>query len=195
MRNREFGARIQDAASEEIAAMNVLIVHATTEGQTGKIARHVAEHLRQRGHAVELLAASAAEGLDPSRFDAAVLAGSVHVGQYQEELRRYARTAARALNDMKTLFVSVSLTAAGDDADERRELEACVRRLVEETGWQPGRVEHVAGALRFSQYGFFQYWAMRWIARQRGEKPSGREDVEFTDWAALEAMLDDWIGG
>jgi menaquinone-dependent protoporphyrinogen oxidase len=173
--------------------VKILIVYATTEGQTRKIARHGADHLVAQGHSAEVLAAAEAEGLAPDHFDAVVLAGSLHAGQFQKALRGYAGAHAQALNARPSLFLAVSLTAAGHDTDERAELDACVKRFCDETGWRPGRIAHVAGALLFSEYDFFRYWAMRWIARSRGEQVTGKEDVEFTDWPALDRTLDDWL--
>jgi menaquinone-dependent protoporphyrinogen oxidase len=174
--------------------MRILVGYATTEGQTRKIARFVADHLAGAGHAVELLPLSDAEGLELGRFDRAVLAGSVHGGQYQETLRAFASDAAAGLAAMPTLFLSVSLSAAGEDAEDWAGLRDCVARFVEQTGWTPGRVEHVAGAFRFTEYDFFRAWAMRWIAREKGEKIDTSADTEYTDWAALAAVLDDWAG-
>jgi menaquinone-dependent protoporphyrinogen oxidase len=66
--------------------MKILIVYATTEGQTRKVARHVFDRLAGAGHAAGLIAATEAEGLDPAGFDGVVVAGSVHGGRYQGEL-------------------------------------------------------------------------------------------------------------
>jgi len=175
--------------------MKILIVYATTEGQTRKIARHAADHLADKGHAVELLPAEDAGEPDLARFDAALLAGSLHAGAYQASLRSFAKANAAGLGALKTLFLSVSLSAAGDNPDDHEGLEKCLEDFVAETGWTPARAHHVAGALRFTEYDFFRYWAMRWIASNRGQKVSGQEDVEFTDWAALESLLDDWAAG
>jgi menaquinone-dependent protoporphyrinogen oxidase len=175
--------------------MKILIVYATTEGQTRKIARHVLDALAGAGHAAELIAAEEAGGLDPAGFDAAVVAGSVHGGRFQKELVDWARAEARRLSEVPTLFLPVSLTAAGKDAQEWEGLRGCVARFAAETGWTPARVEHVAGAFRFSEYDFFKSWAMRWIAAQRDETVRPGEDREYTDWAALEAVLRDWTAG
>ncbi len=172
--------------------MRVLIVYATTEGQTRKIARAAADHLGAGGHNVELLHAADGDDLDLARFDGAVLAGSVHAGSFQEDLRDFARDHAAALGDLRTLFVAVSLSAAGNHPEDWVGLEAAVTRFCAETGWTPGRVAHVAGALRFSEYSFFRYWAMRWIAQHRDESVEGGADVEYTDWDALRALLDEW---
>jgi len=172
--------------------MKILIVYATTEGQTRKVARHAFDWLAGAGHAAELIGAEEEKGLDPSAYDAAILAGSVHAGRYQKALSSFAAEAAGAFIKVPTLFLSVSLAAAGEDADDWKGIRDCVARLAEETGWTPDRVEHVAGAFRFSEYDFFKSWAMRWIAAQKDESVTPGQDKEYTDWAALDGTLKDW---
>jgi menaquinone-dependent protoporphyrinogen oxidase len=175
--------------------MKILIVYATTEGQTRKVARFVFDRLVAAGHAAALVPAAEAGGIDPAGFDAAVVGGSVHAGHFQKELVTWAQAAAPALGRVPSLFLPVSLTAAGDEAEDWAGLRACVDRFVDETGWTPGRVEHVAGAFRFSEYDFFKSWAMRWIASRKDESVRGDEDKEYTDWDALGAVLEDWTAG
>jgi menaquinone-dependent protoporphyrinogen oxidase len=105
------------------------------------------------------------------------------------------RGAARELDRVPALFLSVSLTAAGKDAGDWEGLRASVARFTQETGWTPARVEHVAGAFRFSEYDFFKSWAMRWIAAERDDTVKPGEDKEYTDWEALGAVLKDWTAG
>jgi menaquinone-dependent protoporphyrinogen oxidase len=173
--------------------MKILILYATTEGQTLKVARRVFDRLVATGHAAQLIAAADAGDLSPDGFDAAILAGSVHAGRYQTPLVDWARSHAHDLAALPTLFLSVSLSAAGDDADDWEGLRNCVRAFAAETGWTPGRVEHVAGAFRFREYDFFRYWAMRWIASARDEAVRPGRDKEYTDWAKLDAAVDGWM--
>ena len=173
--------------------MQLLIVYATTDGQTRKIARFAADRLADGGHAVELLNADDAEGVDLARFDGAILAGSLHVGGFQKSLRKFVTDAGTALAAMPTLFLAVSLSAAGNDPDDWAGLNDCLAEFEEDSGWTPGRVEHVAGAFRFSGYDFFRAWAMRRIADQKGEAVEPGRDKEYTDWAALALALDGWI--
>lgn len=175
--------------------MKILIVYATTEGQTRKVARYVFDWLATSGHAAELIPAADAGGLDPSGFDGVVVAGSVHGGRYQSELLNWVKDVGAELARVPTLFLSLSLSAAGKDEDDWEGLRGCVDRFVRETGWTPARVEHVAGAFRFSEYDFFKSWAMRWIAAERDESVKGGEDKEYTDWDALAAILGDWTRG
>ena len=173
--------------------MKILVLYATTDGQTRKIARHVADGLADRGHGVELLEASDGQGLDLSRFDRAILAGSLHAGGYQAALAGFARDHAAALNAMPTLFLAVSLSAAGDDAEDWAGLRACLEEFHRETDWTPSRTAHVAGAFRFSEYGFFRAWAMKRIAAQKDSSVDPHQDKEYTDWAALDAEVAGWL--
>jgi menaquinone-dependent protoporphyrinogen oxidase len=175
--------------------MYLLIAYATTDGQTRKIARFATDRLVSSGHSVELLNIEDADGLDLARFDAAILAGSLHAGGYQKTLARYVRDTHAALATLPTLFLAVSLSAAGTDPDDWAGLRKCLAEFETETGWTPGSVEHVAGAFKFSEYDFFRAWAMRRIADQKGEVVEAGKDKEYTDWAVLGQTLDDWVAG
>lgn len=177
--------------------MTVLIAYATTEGQTRKIARFCADRLIARGQSVELLPLVDLEDEEPlemSRFDAAILAGSIHGGQLQPQLIRFAARHAAALNSRPGLFLMVSLAAAGNDKAEHADLARIGHEFVKTSGWTPSETLNVAGAFRFTQYDFFKGLAMRWIAHNKGEAVEPGKDKEYTDWAALGAVLDTWRG-
>lgn len=170
--------------------MRILIVYATTDGQTEKIARFCTDHLTAAGHSVQMTPATRAMDIDPAAFDAAILAGSLHAGGFQRPLLRFARTHAAALSRLPGLFLPVSLSAAGHDARDWAGLASCTDRFLAETGWQPSRISHVAGAFRFSRYGLLRAFAMRRIARQKDSGLFPGQDREYTDWPALAAALD-----
>ena len=174
--------------------MRILIVYGSTEGQTRKICHFSLQHLSRAGHTVALCPADAVDGLEPSEFEAVILAASVHAGRYQAPLLEFAKAHHDALNEMKSLFLSVSLAAAGDVKEDWEGLTRIVDSFVSETGWTPDRVEQIAGAFRFSDYDFFKYWAMRWIESQKDPAVDPGQDREYTDWPALEKILDDWAG-
>lgn len=173
--------------------MKILIVYATSEGQTRKIARFAADYLSDAGHVVELVPAEDTEGLDLARFDGVILAGSVHVGKIQPVLTTFMQAQGRRLSTRPTLYMQVSLAAAGHDPKEHADLEAIATRLFTEIGWTPSRTEQVAGAFRFTQYDFFKSLALRWIAHQKGEHVDPHADKEYTDWTALTGVLENWV--
>lgn len=175
--------------------MRILICYASTEGQTRKICRFCAEQLVARGDSVEMLPVAEAGEIDLAPFDAAILAGSVHVGRLQAGLADFAAAHAGALNRMPALFLVVSLAIAGDEPDDRAELDRIASDFAAKAGWTPGQVAHVAGAFRFTEYNFFEALAMRWIANRKGQKVDPHKDTEFTDWAALAEVIKGWPVG
>ncbi len=177
------------------ASLRILICYASTEGQTRKICRFCADQLFALGHTVEMLAAADAEALDLAPFDAAILAGSVHLGKLQAGLAEFASEHAAALNRLPTLLLQVSLAAAGTEPGERADLDRIATDFCAAAGWTPGAIHQIAGAFRFTQYDFFRSWAMRYIAAQKGQKVEPGADREYTDWAGLSALMRDWAEG
>lgn len=171
--------------------MNILVLYGTTEGQTRKIARFVADRLTARGHEAQVIdAAEADPEFDPGAFGAAVIAASLHAGHYQAPVVDFAHPHHGVLGSMPTAFVSVSLSAASHDRDDLDGLARCVADFEHRTGWKPGEVWHAAGAFRFTQYDFLKRWALKYIAYRKGQPTDTSKDYELTDWEALEALVD-----
>jgi len=172
--------------------MRLLICYASTEGQTRKICRFCCDQLIAQGHSVEMITAGDAAEIEVSVFDAAILAGSVHIGKIQSDLAAFAKENCATLNAMPSIYLQVSLAAAGDDADDQAELGRIASDFCDGAGWAPQSVYQIAGAFRFTQYDFFRSWTMRYIAAQRGQKVMPNEDTEYTDWQALADLMHGW---
>jgi len=176
--------------------MKILMLYGTTEGQTRKIVEFVAQRLTNTGHVVTVMDAMTAPAkLDPRNFDAAILAASVHIGRFQPRVVEFAHRHRDALNDMNSMFLAVSLSAAGTEPEDQQGLTECIERFKRETGWRRFHLHHVAGAFRFTQYDFFKTWAMRYIAWRKNMKTASGQNLEMTDWQALAQLIDDWSGG
>lgn len=174
--------------------MTILILYATTEGQTRKIARRAAAHLALHGTSAEVLSVADADGTDLTDYDAVILAASVHAGRYQPDFLDLVTAQKEALAGVRHAFLSVSLSAASTDPEDVEGIAAVVRSMTAETGWTPAEVLHVGGAFRFNQYDFLKSWAMRWIAARRDPEAPARGDTEYTDWQALYDFLDRFAG-
>ncbi len=171
--------------------MRILIVYGTTEGQTRKITQFMRDRLAGNGKDVTLIEAlEAPPDLDPSAFDAVIIAASLHVGKYQAPVVEFASTHHVALNAMHSVFVSVSLAAVGHDEDDLLGLAHCVAQFQHQTGWTPKVLHHAAGAFRFTQYDFLKRWALKYIAWRKGMRTDASVDCELTDWEALGRFVD-----
>lgn len=178
----------------------VALFYATREGQTKRVAEHVAARLRGRGARVELAEVSSVRpDVAVGRFSAVVLAASVHLGKHEHEMIDFIKAHRAALEGVHTAFLSVSMSEASAELvaatpEQRSAGAAKVRAVLEafekETGFRPGVTKAVAGALRYSQYGFIVRLVMRSIARQTGTSTDTTHDVEYTDWDSLDAFAD-----
>ncbi len=111
--------------------MRTVIVYATTEGQTRKIARFAAERVMERGQEVEIIDAVECPpdfSLDP--YGLAILMASLHMGHYQPAIVDFIRRYREDLEAIENAFVSVSLSAASSDSDDLEGLEELRPRVL-----------------------------------------------------------------
>ena len=171
--------------------MKILVLYGTTDGQTRKICEFIAERLRAKGDAVTLVDATASSArTDPRDFQGAILAASIHVGQYQKAVVEFARAHQAQLMHMPSAFVSVSLSIVDSDSEERKSLATITENFKGYTGWTNADIHHVAGAIRVSEYDFFKRWLLRLLAWEKKLKLEADKDLELTDWKALAVMVD-----
>ena len=164
--------------------MKALIAYGTTEGQTRKIAEHVAERVGALGGAAQLHNSErhAAE-LRVGDHDVAIIVASIHQQAHQATVARFVVAHLDALQALPTLFLSVSLSAAFDD--KRAEAQNYVDTFLTETGWTPTATHLVAGALRPSQYDYFEQEIVERVVLKGHESEAGEGDRELTDWDDL----------
>jgi len=164
----------------------IVVFFGTTDGQTAKIVRHLAEVLRSGHDTVDVFDTRAPIPSSVFRgVDAAIIAGSVRMGKFQRALVAFLRQHREVLERIPTAFLAVSLSAARDSAPARREVSKTVARFIAEIGFTPGTLLPIAGALLYTKYGFFTRIAIRLISKMAGGDTDTSRDYEYTDWNAL----------
>lgn len=172
----------------------IALLYSTTEGQTRKVAEYLAGRLRAAGDDVALMHVAELP-LDwvPDNSDAYLVAASVHQAKVQPAMEAFLAQHAAALNKRPCALALLSLNAAlGDEADQNPQTYA--EALFEATGWLPGHVEHVAGALRYREYNWLMRIVMKRIASKMGISTDTARDVEYTDWDALDRFAERFRG-
>lgn len=168
--------------------MKLMIIYGTTEGHTRKICEFLKNKAEKSGHHTELFDATQ-HPPSPDNYDAIIIAGSVHAGTYQNSVRHYAEEWHKELNNMKSLFLSVSLAAATDEHETRDELSKQTEKFLLQTGWNPKHIEYAAGALLYTKYDFFKRLLMRLISKRSGGDTDTSKDHEYTDWKRVEELI------
>ncbi len=173
----------------------ILIIYATTEGQTQKIADFIADHVRaQSAEVVEQNVAQLERGFSMEGFDGVIVGGSLHLGKVQKSLRRFVSDHHETLTTLPNAFFLVSLTAVSERPEATAELEATMNHFVKDTGWKPDRAAYFAGALKYSQYGFITRLVMKSIAKREGTDTDTSHDYEYTRWDSVAEFAEDFVG-
>jgi len=180
--------------------MKIVILYATREGQTRKVAEHLAAALRGRDVDADVVDIATADGeaLPLDGYAAAIVAAPVHYGKHKE-MAPFVRRHRAALESLPCAFLSVSGSQASAEnpavpPEARARAAASAQNAIEaffrDTGWRPAHVLPVAGAMLYTQYGFFIRLMIRLIQRSSGIPVDATVDHEYTDWAALDRFAD-----
>ena len=180
--------------------MRAAVFFATREGHARKIAGRVAAHIRAHGVDTDVLDVRRLRSpVDWSQYALACVTASVHRGPHEREMIAFARRDRDELTHVRAVFLSVTLSEAGAEdptapAGRRAQAAADARRMIDvfiaETGWRPARTLPVAGALAYTRYNFLVRFVMKRIARQQGVSTDTSRDHEFTNWPAVDAVVD-----
>ncbi|HWH41740.1 MAG TPA: menaquinone-dependent protoporphyrinogen IX dehydrogenase [Usitatibacter sp.] len=165
---------------------SILLIFSTHDGQTARIAERIDQVLREAGHVVDIHTDEAAGlGVDILRHDAVVIGGAVHMGRHAHSLEELVRHNHAKLAARPNAFFSVSLSAAGTEA-QRGDASRVMAEFFLRTGWQPDDVAIFAGALPYTRYNPFLRFLMKLIVSKAGGDTDTSRDYEYTDWAAVD---------
>ncbi len=177
-----------------------LVVYATREGHTRKVADHVAATMRARNHGVDVIdAAAPPPDLDLARYQLVVLAASIHMGKYEREMIAFAKGHHGELERVPTAFLSVSLAEATVEdetrpqtarTEARKAIKTMIDGFLGQTELRPKWIVPVAGALPYSAYGWVTRLVMRHISKMEGGPTDTSRDYEMTDWVSLDKFVD-----
>lgn len=164
----------------------ILIIFATHDGQTRRIASRIGEVLTHAGHQVTMRAAgepNARAAIEAS--DAVIVGAAIRYGRYQKHLEALVRENRTLLAARPNAFFSVCLTAGGPGA-KPKVAGGYVHDFVERTGWLPADTAILAGALLYRKYNPFIRFMMRFIVGHAGGDTDTSRNYEYTDWGVVE---------
>lgn len=107
----------------------VLVAYASKHGSTEEVARAIGSTLRRAGHHVDVRNARFA--LDVAPYDAAVVGGSLYMGRWHADARRFLRSHREELAQKHlAVFALGPLTLARHDVEgSRRQLVRALERI------------------------------------------------------------------
>jgi menaquinone-dependent protoporphyrinogen oxidase len=163
----------------------ILIVYGTTDGQTSKVALALGIALRRAGADAEVFPATPAAPAPPG-YAGVIVAASLHAGRFQPSVRAWLQQHAGALAGIPTAFMCVCMMARDTRDSARLKMYRIMRGFTDSCGWVPTFFKPVAGALRYSRYGWFKRWMVKRMAAATGAHTDTSRDHEYTNWKDLD---------
>ena len=168
--------------------MKTLIIYASIEGHTKKVADHIVEKFSAAGHDISAFNAmdrTAEVSVQP--YDKIILAGSVHERRHPKPFEVFLSGNSERLSEKPTLLISVSMSAAFPEGAE--EAMEYVEEMQMRTGFIPTETLCIAGAIKLAKYDYYALQVLRHVVlRDRDFDPTQNEH-EFTDWDTLDASV------
>ena len=172
--------------------MSVLILFASIEGQTGKIARFIEAEVGSLGREATLADVSGKMAeVTFDGFDTVILAAPVHERRHPPNFEILLTASRVDLAARRTLMISVSLGAAFPELNE--EAKDYLAEMKLRTGLAPNAEALVAGAVRPSSYDYYETEILRHAVLRNQTIDPGTQEREFTDWNALKAAVAEFV--
>lgn len=181
-----------------MAKAPALLVYATREGQTRKVALRIAQVMSDSGRAVTTVDAASRSELakvDLSSFELLIFGASMHAGGLEREFVQFVRKHRESIElHPRSLFVVLLSAATRDPALRESALADARGKITEQLGYTFTDLEFIAGALTYSRYPAPLKWLMRRIARSAGGDTDTSKDYEYTDWQQVERYAERLAG-
>lgn len=164
----------------------ILIVYASKNGQSEKIAHFMAEQLRPRGHSVDLFhCGQQPDIIELKLYDAVIVGGPVYAHGFPHSLVQWTAAHAAELQRKAASFFSVCLGILQTDVKVQEDEKQIVVQFFNKTGWHPRRWTIFAGGLPYTKYNWFIRFFMKRIAAKAGGDTDTTKDFEYTNWAEV----------
>ena len=168
--------------------MNVLIIYATIEGQTGKVAGFAEELVRNSGHEVSIIdAREKVSDVDFEGIDSVILAAPVHERRHPLPFEVVLSANGEELKKRRTLMLSISLSAAFPEGLE--DAQDYLTEMKMRADFEPDEELLVAGAIRTSKYDYFASQIVRHVVLRGRDFDADAGEHEFTDWDKLTSKI------
>jgi menaquinone-dependent protoporphyrinogen oxidase len=176
--------------------VNVLIIYGSSEGQTKKISGIIADIISNKGHQVDMQSGDQLpESFSTDTYDAVIIGGSIHMGNYPSYIKEFVMTHRDWLNSIPTAFFTVCMAIHSQHAKSRNEAIRYHEGFLAETGLLPKFTETFSGAVKYTEYNFITRFIMKWISRKEGGSTDTSHDHEYTDWVSVERFAEEFVAG
>jgi menaquinone-dependent protoporphyrinogen oxidase len=165
------------------------VYYATRDGQSRRIAAHIADRLSKSGIAAPPLDLAEALPTPPDLAQARliVLLASVRYGRHLPEAERFLTVYQQLPAPVPLVLISVNLTARKPDK-RTAATNPYLRKLIARHRLQPVLATALAGRLDYPRYRFWDRQIIRFIMLLTGGATDPSACIEYTSWEAVDDL-------
>lgn len=168
----------------------ILVLYSSHEGQTRKIVNVILQHAEE--WQVDLHDLHLNPVIDLATYDKVLIAASIRYGHFHPSLNQFVRRHVVELNQKVGAFVAVNLVARKPEKNTP-ETNLYTRKWLAQSPWSPQHIAVFAGALRYSQYNWWQKRIIQLIMWMTGGSTDTSHDIEFTNWANVQKFAEQFL--
>ncbi len=165
----------------------ILIIYASTDGQTRKICQRLQQVVEQQLHRVTVVAIEDVATIDAASFDKIVIGASIRYGKHSPLIVNFIEQNRPLLESRPNAFFSVNVVARKPEKS-RPEHNPYLQKFLRRISWKPGTVVVFAGKIDYPSYRPLDRFMIRLIMWMTKGPTDPNAVIEFTDWQQVEAF-------
>ena len=169
----------------------LLILYSTVDGHTKNICEYISTKLKNRKK-VSIFSIEEANQISLSEFDEVVIGASVRYGYHRKNVYKYIQTNKEILNEKKTAFFSLNLTARKKDKN-LPSTNPYIVKFLKKVDWDPTLKDVFAGRLDYPNLDFLNKLAILFIMVITNGPKDISKTYELTDWNRVDKLINSII--
>lgn len=166
----------------------ILILYASVDGQTLKIANYLSDLLREAEQEVSITEINGfSEEL--AQYDKVIIGCSIRYGLHHQDIIDFINKNIERLDSLKTAFFSVNLVARKPEKNQP-DTNPYVIKFFKSIQWRPKLIDVFAGKLDYKKYPFFDRIMIQLIMWMTKGPTDSNTKIEYTDWKRVAAFSD-----
>ena len=158
----------------------MLLLYASVDGQTLKIANFLVEQFNEKGQEVSLFEIDAFQD-KLENFDKIIIGCSIRYGVHHKSVIDFINQHTETLEKHQSVFFSVNLVARKPEKNQA-DTNPYVVKFLKTISWKPTLVEVFAGKLDYKKYPFFDRIMIQLIMWMTKGPTDSNAKIEYTDW-------------
>lgn len=169
----------------------LLILYSTVDGHTKYICEYISKKLINRKK-LKICSLEEAFNISLAEFDEVLIGASVRYGYHRKNLYKYILSNKDILNNKKTAFFSLNLTARKPEKNSP-ETNPYIVKFLKKVNWDPTIKEVFAGRLDYPNLDFLNKLAILFIMVITNGPKDISKTYELTDWNRVDKLINSII--